>query len=37
MTQWMHWTIHFNNANQIDRMHQYVDMAPVNAAFPPKK
>ena len=37
MTQWMHWTIHFNDNNQVDAMHQYVDMAPINAVMPIKK
>jgi ketosteroid isomerase-like protein len=32
MTQWMHWTIHFNDNNQIDRMHQYFDSAPIAKA-----
>lgn len=36
MTQWMHWTIHFNESNQIDRMNQYVDTAPISAVMPMK-
>jgi ketosteroid isomerase-like protein len=37
MTQWMHWTIHFNDNNQVDRMNQYLDTAPINAVMPMKK
>ena len=37
MTQWMHWTIHFDDNKKIDRMTHYVDMVPVNAALAEKK
>jgi len=37
MTQWMHWTMHFNDNNQVDRMNQYLDTAPINAAMPMTK
>ncbi len=37
MTQWMHWTIHFNDNNQIDQMNHFVDMEPINAALAPRK
>jgi ketosteroid isomerase-like protein len=36
MTQWMHMLYHFDDADKIDEVHQYVDMAPINAALPKK-
>jgi hypothetical protein len=33
MTQWMHIDIHFDVNNKIDRVIQYVDMVPINAAM----
>jgi hypothetical protein len=33
MTQWMHIDLHFDVNNKIDRVIQYVDMVPINAAM----
>jgi ketosteroid isomerase-like protein len=33
MTQWIHSTMHFNEAGKIDRLIQYVDRAPIAAAM----
>lgn len=33
MTQWIHSTTHFNAEDKIDRVVQYIDMAPINAAL----
>jgi ketosteroid isomerase-like protein len=33
MTQWIHATTHFNDEDKIDRVIQYIDMAPINAAL----
>jgi len=36
MTQWMQMLYHFDDVDKIDEVHQYVDMAPINAALPKK-
>lgn len=33
MTQWIHTTMHFNDAGKIDRVIQYLDRAPINKAM----
>jgi len=33
MTQWIHTDMHFNDADQIDRVIQYLDRVPINAAM----
>jgi hypothetical protein len=33
MTQWIHTTMHFNDASKIDRVIQYLDRAPINKAM----
>ena len=33
MTQWIHATTHFNADDKIDRVNQFIDMAPINAAL----
>ena len=33
MTQWMHWDMHFNSNDKIDRLIQYSDRVPINAAL----
>ena len=33
MSQWIHTLIHFNNEDKIDRVLQFLDRAPINAAM----
>jgi hypothetical protein len=33
MTQWIHTTMHMNDAGKIDRVIQYLDRAPINKAM----
>lgn len=33
MTQWIHTDLHFNDADQVDRVIQYLDRVPINAAM----
>jgi hypothetical protein len=33
MTQWIHTDLHFNEADQVDRIIQYLDRVPINAAM----
>jgi len=33
MTQWIHTDLHFNGADQVDRVIQYLDRVPINAAM----
>ena len=33
MKQWMHMDTHYNEQNQVDRVVQYIDRAPINAAM----
>ncbi len=33
MSQWVHTDIHFNEADQVDRVIQYLDRVPINAAM----
>ena len=34
MTQWIHTDYHFNSEDKVDRVIQYIDKAPINAALP---
>jgi hypothetical protein len=36
MTQWIHATMHLNDAGKIDRMIQYLDRVPIMQAMPKK-
>jgi hypothetical protein len=33
MSQWIHTLMHFNNEDKIDRVLQFLDRAPINAAM----
>jgi len=34
---WVHSLAHYNSADKVDRYIQFIDRAPINKAFPPKK